>query len=209
MDSLHQRLQSVYDFLLDKGEIHNKAQFGERIGKSKSQISDAFRDRPKYCTIGLMKAIADAFPEILNREYLLEGKGDVAAPDRTMKPHFEAKASAGFMSPASVGESGMLTPRIPGMREYDFTIEAQGDSMMPRIESDDILVCRQCGNRANPPIGKICVIDSKDGAVVKEIVDADEECITLHSFNPVYRDYKVELSDVLGIAEVVGLVRSF
>jgi SOS-response transcriptional repressor LexA len=209
MDTLHQRLLKSFDYLKDNGVVHTQTQFAEMVGKSQTQINGAFKDAPKRCTLGLMKAIADAFPDVLNREYLLNGEGDVAAPDMTMKPHFEAKASAGFMSATSEGEAGRMTPRIPGMREYDFTIEAQGNSMLPRIESGDLLVCRISDNRANPPIGKICVIDGKDGAVVKVLADADNEFITLHSLNPVYTDYRIDLAEVLGIAEVVGLVRSF
>lgn len=206
---LSKRLQTAYDYLRGNGVVHTITEFAEAIGKTQGDVSNALACRGRVMTIGLLTRVADTFPDVLNREYLLNGEGDVAAPDRTMKPYFEAKASAGFMSAASEGETGRITPRIPGMREYDFTIEAQGDSMLPRIESGDLLVCRKSDNRANPPIGKICVIDGKDGAVVKVIVDADEDCITLHSLNPAYRDYKVELTDVLGIAEVVGLVRSF
>lgn len=209
MDSLRQRLQNAYTLLLDSGEIHNRVQFGERIRKTKSQISDAFKDRPGYCTLGLMKAIADTFPDVLNRDYLLTGEGEVAVPDKTMRPHFDTKASAGFMCEISEGIVGQMRPRIPNVKDYDFTIEAEGDSMLPRIETGDLLVCRKSSDRANPPIGKICVIDGKDGAAVKVVMTADEESITLHSLNPSYPDYSVNLSDVLNIAEVVGLVRKF
>ena len=81
--------------------------------------------------------------------------------------------------------------------------------MLPRIESGDLLLCRRAGDRANIPLGRICVIDGKDGAAVKVIAEADDECVTLHSLNPDYKDYRVEFADILGIAEVVGLVRSF
>lgn len=158
-----------------------------------------------------MKTIADAFPDILNRDYLLTGEGNIAAPDRTMKRHFDAKACAGFMNDVGVAEVGQMRPAIPGMKDYDFTIEARGASMLPRIESGDLLVCRRSMDRANPPIGKICVIDGKDGVVVKVIASANEDGITLHSLNPdpTYADYKVDSIDVIDIAEVVGLVRKF
>lgn len=132
-------------------------------------------------------------------------------PDKSMRPHYDAKAAAGFMLGLSEAEIGTLRPHIPGMRDYDFTIRAQGDSMMPRIESGDLLVCRKSEDRANPPIGKICVIDGKDGVVVKVIAEANEYGLVLRSLNPdpKYRDYPVDHSVINGIAEVVGLVRSF
>lgn len=211
MDSLHQRLLKAFDYLKDSGNIHTVTQLAEALGKPRPNIANAMRGDEKRCTLGLMKAIADAFPDILNRNYLLAGEGEVAAPDKTMRPHFEAKACAGFMYGVAEGEVGTMHPHIYGMRDYDFTIEAEGNSMLPRIESGDLLVCRKSEDRANPPIGKICVVDGKDGAVVKVIVSADDVAgvITLHSLNPAYEDYNVPFSDILGIAEVVGLVRSF
>ena len=211
MDSLHQRLLKAFDYLRNNGILHTQTQFAEVIGKTQQSLNAAFKDAPKRCTLGLMKAIADAFPENLNRDYLLTGEGEVAVPDKTMRPHFEAKVCAGFMCGVAEGEVGTMHPHIPGMRDYDFTIEAEGNSMLPRIESGDLLVCRKSEDRANPPIGKICVVDGKDGAVVKVVVSVDNEAgtVTLHSLNPAYNDYNVPVSDILDIAEVVGLVRAF
>lgn len=208
---MHQRLLTSYKYLYDNGFVHSQTEFAEMIGKQKTHVNAAFKNAPKRCTLGLMKAIADAFPNVLNRDYLLTGEGEVSAPDKTMRPHFDAKACAGFMCDVSVAETGTLQPRIPGMKEYDFTIGAHGESMMPRIEDGDLLVCRKSGDRANPPIGKICVVDGKDGAVVKVIAEANEYGLVLHSLNPdpKYHDYPVEYSAINGVAEVVGLVRSF
>ena len=206
---LSKRLQTAYDYLRGNGAVHTITEFAEAIGKTQGDVSNALACRGRVMTIGLLTRVADAFPDVLNREYLLTGEGDVAAPDRTLRPHFEAKASAGFMSAISEGEAGVMLPRIPGVKDYDFTINAEGESMLPRIESGDLLLCRRAGDRANIPLGRICVIDGKDGAAVKVIAEADNECITLHSLNPDYKDYRVEFVDILGIAEVVGLVRSF
>ena len=209
MDSILDRLNKAYQLLLDKGVVHNRSQFGEKIQMSRSHISDTFAGNPRRLTLGLMTRIADAFPDVLNRDYLLNGTGSPAAPDRSLRPHFSAKASAGFMVEVSSGETGTMMPPIPGMPDYDFTIEAQGDSMMPRIESGDILVCRRSLDRADPPLGRICVIDSRDGAAVKEIADASDEAVTLRSLNPDYPDYTVDVSDILAIAEVVAILRRF
>lgn len=211
MDTLHQRLLKSFQYLRDKGVIHTQVQLAEIIGKSEAQISLAFKNVPKRCTKGLMDSIAKAFPDILNPEYLKTGEGEVGLPDKSMRPHYDAKAAAGFMLGLSEAETGTLRPHIPGMRDYDFTIRAEGDSMTPRIESGDLLVCRKSEDRANPPIGKICVIDGKDGVVVKVIAEANEYGLVLRSLNPdpKYRDYPVDHSVINGIAEVVGLVRSF
>lgn len=208
--SLHQRLLESYKYLYDNGFVHSQTEFANLIGKQTTHVNAAFKNTPKRCTLGLMKSIAAAFPDILNRDYLLTGEGEVAAPDKTMRPHYDAKACAGFMCGVCEGETGTMRPIIPGMKEYDFTIGVDGESMMPRIEPGDLLLCRTLNDRANPPIGEICVIDGKDGAAVKVIAEANDYGLVLHSLNPdpEYRDYPVEYSAINGVAEVVGLVRS-
>ena len=209
MDTLHQRLLKAFDYLRDKGVIHTQTQMAEALGKTQQSVNAAFKDVPKRCTLGLMKAIATAFPDVLNAEYLLTGDGDIAAPDKSSRPHYDAKACAGFMSGVAEGEMGVMRPHIPGIKDYDFTIMVEGDSMLPRIESGDLLVCRRSEDRANPPIGKICVIDSREGAAVKVIAGCDGSRFVLHSLNPNYEDYPIDIDDVLGIAEVVGQIRQY
>lgn len=199
------------DYLKDSGMARKHEDIAELCGLPRPNISAAINGNPRYVTEGNLRKFAAAYSDYISEEWLLTGEGEMAVPDKTMRPHFEAKACAGFMYGVAEGEVGTMHPHIYGMRDYDFTIEAEGNSMLPRIESGDLLVCRKSGDRANPPIGKICVVDGKDGAVVKVIVSVDDVAgvITLHSLNPAYDDYNVPFSDILGIAEVVGLVRSF
>lgn len=126
------------------------------------------------------------------------------------RPHYDAKASAGFMDGISEGKMAaeyraMALPLL----DYDFSIDVSGDSMIPRIEDGDALLCRKCNDRLNLPIGKMYVIDTRDGAVVKEIKHINDETITLHSLNPAYPDFEVEFDSIFGVAEVVGLNRRF
>lgn len=208
--SAHKRLLQAIDYLKDSGMARTHEDIAELCGLPRPNISAAINGNPRYVTEGNLRKFAAAYSDYISEEWLLTGEGEMAVPDKTMRPHFEAKACAGFMYGVAEGEVGTMHPHIYGMRDYDFTIEAEGNSMLPRIESGDLLVCRKSGDRANPPIGKICVVDGKDGAVVKVIVSADDVAgvITLHSLNPAYDDYNVPFSDILGIAEVVGLVRS-
>lgn len=209
MDSLHQRLTKSFDYLKDKGIVHTQTQFAQRIGKSQTQVNGAFKDAPKRCTLGLMKAIAAAFPDVLNPDYLLTGEGYPEAPDPTMRPHYSALASAGFMAGLSEGETGTPWPRIPGIPDYDFTIEVRGDSMEPEIHSGDTLACRRATDAANPPLGRICVIDAADGAAVKVLARADADTLTLRSLNPEYKEYTLPNTDIHGIAEVVAVLRRY
>lgn len=208
MDSLLDRLNRAYQLLLDKGVIHNKTQFGEKIGKSRSQISDAFADRPKKLTEGLMTRIADAFPDVLNREYLLNGIGSPAAPDRSLRPHVHADAAAGFLDGISNGDPGLdMRPPIPPALDYDFTIAARGDSMEPEIHDGDTLYCSFASDRANLPLGDICVLDTAEGALVKVLLASSPASVTLRSLNPRYSDLVLPASSILHVARVDALLR--
>ena len=208
---LLQRIERAYELLLERGVIHSKSDLARAINKEPKNLMAAFSNTGRAMTLGLLTRVADTFPDVLNRDYLLKGEGDVAAPDRTMRPHYEATAAAGFMSGLADPESGTLRPRIPDMPSYDFTIDARGESMEPKIKSGDTLLCRLAEDRANPPIGKVCVIDGKDGAAVKVLAAASESgrTLTLHSLNPAYRDYRVDAAEVSHIAVVVALLRKF
>ena len=208
---LSKRLNNAYDYLYRTGSVHNVAEFAKLLGKDRANVTNALACKGRVMTQKLLERVADTFPDVLNRDYLLKGEGDVAAPDRTMRPHYEATAAAGFMSGLADPESGTLRPRIPDMPSYDFTIDARGESMEPKIKSGDTLLCRLAEDRANPPIGKVCVIDGKDGAAVKVLAAASESgrTLTLHSLNPAYRDYTVDAAEISHIAVVVALLRKF
>ena len=90
---------------------------------------------------------------------------------------------------------------------YDFTIDVKGNSMEPEIKAGDVLACKKVSDRLNIPTGKICVIDTKNGPLVKVVVGVEDGMVRLHSLNPDYRDIEVEPSEVIGIARVVGIIR--
>ena len=208
MDTLD-RLHNAIKFLRDKGQIHKQQDIADRLNMGKSRISEALKGKEGKFTDGFIRKFAAAYSDYINEEWLLTGEGEMQVPDRSLKPHFSAKAAAGFINGMSDAEySGDFHPYVSGMPDYDFSIETDGDSMMPRIESGDTLLCRRLTDRMNPPIGEICVIDTKEGAVVKQIHSVSDETLTLHSLNPSYHDYEIDLSSILGVAEVVGLTRS-
>lgn len=207
---LAKRLREAYEYLESQNVVGTISEFAKAIGKSQGDVSSAMAAYGRVMTENFLMRVADAFPEYINREYLKTGEGGIANVWRTMRPFYDAKASAGFMDSVSESKSpSEYRPIVPGVRDYDFSIEVSGDSMMPRIEEGDILLCHILNDRLNPPIGKICVLDTVDGVFVKQITEANDESVTLHSLNPAYSDKVMPSGAILNIAEVVGLVRSF
>ncbi|MBD5302287.1 MAG: LexA family transcriptional regulator [Bacteroides sp.] len=204
------RFKKAIDYLKDNGKIHKQQDIADAIGISKAYMSDVMRDRGGKFSKDFIHRFSMAYSGYISEEWLLTGNGEMIIPDDSLKPHYDAKASAGFMDGLSEGKMpaefrAIATP----MLNYDFSIDTSGNSMMPRIENGDTLLCKISDDRLNPPLGKICVIDTMDGAVVKEITDVGETSLTLHSLNPDYEDYEIELTSINRIAEVVGLLREF
>ena len=209
-EAAYRRFMQAYDYLLDNKIITKQLDLVVALKYSETAISSALKNKDRRFNSRFLKNFAAAYSDYINEEWLMEGKGVMTVPDRSLRPHVSAKASAGFMDNLSEPDYGNDTrPLIPGMPDYTFTIIAKGDSMLPRIEDGDTLLCRKLTDRLNPPIGKICVLDTKDGWVVKVIKGVTEDTMTLHSLNPDYRDYDIDLNTILGIAQVVGLVREF
>ena len=209
-ESVHRRLTQAVDYLKDKGKARNQAEISALTGVLQPHVSSALKGNPNRLSKQFIHKFATAYSDYINEQWLLTGEGQMVVADKAMRPHVSAKASAGFMDNLSEADYGDDTrPLISGMPHYTFTINAKGDSMLPRIEDGDTLLCRKLTDRLNPPIGKICVLDTKDGWVVKVIKGVTEDTMTLHSLNPDYRDYDIDLNTILGIAQVVGLVREF
>lgn len=208
MEEAHNRFKQAIEYLRDIGKSHNQQDIADAIDMGKANFSRAVNGDQRYFTKGFLKRFAAAYSDYISEEWLLTGEGEMAVPDKSLRPHIGVKAAAGFM--VGIGENDKgddLRSRIPFFSDYDFTITTDGQSMLPEISDGDILACRISNDRANPPIGKICVIDSKEGAAVKVIKGASDSSITLHSLNPDYKDYEVAVSDLNRIAVVVGVIK--
>ena len=209
MSEIHERLIAAFDYLRSLGVVHTQAEFAAAINKSPQQVSDAFKDRPKRCTLGLMKAIATAYGHYINKEWLLSGNGRMAMPGADERPHIDSvEAAAGYLGGFS--EQVINPPfrrAVDLLPAYDFTMRAVGDSMLPEIHSGDVLFCRHATlPLSDADLGHIFVIDTREGVAVKRLTAISPSgLLTLHSLNPAFTDYTASVSSVLALARVVAL----
>ena len=127
------------------------------------------------------------------------------------RPRIPLEAAAGSLSIAltSVSQSECeQLPIIPTLPQYDFTIVARGESMLPAIESGDELACRFIHESAFIQWGRIHVLDTAQGIVVKRIFESDGR-ILCRSDNKNYPDFPVTKEEIHHMALVVGLLRHF
>lgn len=201
-------LQSI-EYLKNKGKIHKQQDIADAVGISKSHMSDVMKDRGGKFSVEFLKKFATAYSDLINEEWLIEGKGQMEMPEKDMRPHVtNNSAAAGFIDAISKGEyNPKLCRMIPWINNYDFTVEVSGDSMYPVLMDGDILACRRLTDRLNLPIGHVCVFDTLGGPMVKELASVNPETVTLHSVNPSHPDFDVRHEEIISVALVVGYVR--
>lgn len=132
-------------------------------------------------------------------------------PEIETRPRIPYDASAGSLSIAinSVHQNDCEhIPVIPTFPKYDFTIVARGDSMIPEFQSGDELACAFVNESVFIQWGRVHVLDTAQGVVLKRIFDK-KDSILCRSINSDYPDFEVPKDDIYHLAIVVGLIRHF
>lgn len=136
---------------------------------------------------------------------------DISKQELETRPRIPMDAAAGSLTMASDGVTINDCEQIPVIKafaRYDFTIVTRGDSMYPEYHSGDELACLFVKNTSFIQWGRVHVLDTAQGVVLKRIINKDEH-ILCRSINPDYEDFLIHKSEVYNIALVIGLVRGY
>lgn len=202
--------QRLGKFLKNQGI--NQGEFAETVGTSRTTAS-ALISGGRQLSQGMLARILEKFPT-LNKDWLINGNGAMlnTTNARELRPHYPASVSAGFLGGLSdaVMESDVeMRPLIPGLKDYDFTVDVSGESMTPTFLDKDIIACRKLGSWSDIEPWKQYVIDTRNGAVVKTIKSTTLGSILCKSDNPEYpQDIRIDGLDIFGIAEVIGSIHT-
>lgn len=148
-------------------------------------------------------------PEIPGGKKLHMALRTVKDSKKQLRPRIPLGAAAGYLSYFAEGvslEDCEMLPVIKALPQYDFTIFAKGDSMSPDIISGDELACRFIHESAFIQWGRIYVLDTTQGVVVKRVFEKGSQIIG-RSINKDYPDYPIDKADILHMALVIGLIR--
>ena len=158
--------------------------------------------------------VLTSYPDI-SADWLLTGRGEMlnpssspAVPSWPTRPRVPLSASAGSLS----GDAVSVTlrdceqlPLISQLPSYDYTIVIKGDSMKPKYESGDEIACRRINHSSFIQWGKVHVLDTSQGIIVKKIYE-EGDCIRCVSINPDYPPFLVPKDEVFSLSLVVGLL---
>ena len=150
--------------------------------------------------------ILRAYPELDARELLLGEPCETEVNGRTVKL-LPFDAVAGHLS-GNLNDDYTETIQLPQLlaRGADFAIRVEGDSMIPRFHSGELLLAKKVDD-SFIQWGKCYVVATKHDCVVKRLYPCkdDDNSITCHSENnESYPDYNIRKEDITGIGIVVG-----
>lgn len=139
--------------------------------------------------------------DIANRIWL---HGAMEEPNT--RPRVPVTAKAGSLSADSIAVTLRDCEQLPVITQlpsYDFTIIVKGDSMSPKYESGDEIACRRILQPRFLQWGKVHVLDTSQGIVVKRIYE-EGNSIKCVSINPDYPPFLVPKEDIYSYSLVVG-----
>ena len=229
------RGKDTKDFVTCNGKMQKISPIKERILKFADTLDISKREFYKKTGISrgtlesstgiteetLAKFIA-TFKE-LSLEWILTGEGPMLRSDLPAA-HPATEPGAGIPLIPIEAVAGLPTDDPVGTRFIDcahyiipdfanlnveYMIRVSGSSMYPKYSNGDILACRRVHDVLFFQWGKIYVIDSSQGALVKRVFqDEDPDRILLVSDNREnYPPFSIPKSDIRSLSIVVGVIR--
>lgn len=182
-------------------------------------LSNGFLDKGGSVTSSNLETILKHFPEI-SLEWLVTGQGPMlrkdlplARPSDAGVPLIPIDAIAGIPAGDNLGLRFIdcehyIVPEFANLN-VEYMIRVSGSSMYPKYSNGDILACRRVQDILFFQWGKIYVIDSSQGALVKRVFeDEDPERILLVSDNKEkYPPFSIPKSDIRSVSIVLGVIR--
>lgn len=168
-----------------------------------------------------LQRIIEVYPE-LSQVWLLTGEGEMFrtptadtaanAPQKAL-PLIPFEAIAGYLSIDNVGVrfedcEQYVIPEFE-QRGAEFIIRVSGSSMYPKYSNGDLLGCKKIENILFFQWGKIYVLDTSQGTLVKRVYQHEnDDFVKLVSDNKdVYPPFAIPKSDIRSLSIVVGVVR--
>ena len=202
-----------------------------KVEKACGLTNGYLRNLRKAPSFEILEKIFSTYPE-LNRDWVLYGEGDMlrssdADPSQSNAkerpvlkevtkgglPLIPIDAVAGFngWDESGVSELDCTHYDVPDFEtaHADFLIRVSGSSMYPKYSSGDILACRKIDEITFLQWGKIYVIDSRQGAMVKRLfpMESNADMVLCKSDNPNYPPFELPKEEIRSLSIVVGAIR--
>ena len=187
-----------------------QAEVARRIGVKPQYITKVFSNEREIGKSQIEKWVTQFG---FNKVWLLTGEGEMlnndTLPEQTHEtyriPLLPISAQGGAFNDFVVSVQESECERvISPIKNADFAISIQGDSMAPEYPSGSQVLIKRINERAFIEWGKTYVLDTCNGSVVKNLYPADDpNKVICKSINPDFPPFEVSLSDVYGVYKVL------
>ncbi len=174
--------------------------FEQKVGLSRGMVNKIGDN----ITASSLAKITAVYPE-LNINWLKTGEGQMLIGQELQKteaiyyaPKLPVSAMAGSLVgfTDSVSEWDLENVVVP-IKNIDLVIPLSGDSMKPDYPEGCLLLTKRIDEKAFIEWGKVFVLDTRNGVVIKQIYPSEEEnkvrCI---SINTLYPPFEVNKDDI-------------
>lgn len=187
------RFESYFSTLRARGIIKTQGDLATLIGVSNKSISAAKNGNETYLTESLLSKM-DAAVKYHTASATTEDL------ERDMIPVLPTDARAGTLAEfADSVEAFNCERMVSPIRGADFAMQVTGDSMSPEYPSGSIILCKKINEKAFIEWGKVFVLDTANGAVIKSVRktenDNEVECVSL---NPAYQPFRIDTEYING-----------
>ena len=199
--------------LIKKEEKLTKGEISAKIGIKQSYLSDMIAGR-KPVSFEMKHKINKAFPYCYTDEFDSNHKSIQREKYYRTLPLIPIDAIAGVPAGDFQGVRFEDCDQycIPDFESKgaEFLIRVNGSSMYPKYSNGDILACKKIEEILFIQWGKVYVIDSSQGSLVKRLFedkDNKERLICVSDNKEHYPPFSIPISDIRSLSIVIGVIR--
>lgn len=187
-------LNQCYQKALSMGKVHNKKEFSELVGISRTSMSSAFNGDERYLTDSLISKVSGCI-ETLELETMFPSIQSVQQKyeSQVTIPVIPTGARAGTLGDFAEGIQEYDCERmVSPIKGADFAIQVTGESMSPEYPNGSHIIIKKISAEFIS-WGNVFCLDTNDGAIIKQVYPTDDDSIIeCRSLNPAYPPFKIK-----------------
>lgn len=227
-----ERFRTAFEYVRSKDSSLTQVSVAKKMGAGEATLSSALAGNPKSLTDKFLKRFNAAFDGVFNIKWLLTGEGEMlAAATESVARQLGAdgqSARSGLdvslpLVPINA-VAGMPTEELAGIRLEDceryvvpefsrlgaqYLVRVAGASMQPRYYNGDLLAIRRLTAASFIEWGKVYVLDTEQGMLVKKLMPCaeDDACVLCVSENAAeFPPFRIPKSEIRSFSIVLGHV---
>ena len=228
----NERLRDAYEYLRRQGKVHTQVDAAKAMGADAATFSRAMKGDEKSLTDKFLKRFNAAFDGVFNIKWLLTGEGSMLAaatelvasqPEAVGHPA-RSDRDAGLPLVPINAMAGLPTEELAGIRLEDceryvvpefsrlgaqYLVRVAGASMQPRYYNGDLLAIRRLTTASFIEWGKVYVLDTEQGMLVKKLMPCaeDDACVLCVSENATeFPPFRIPKTEIRSLSIVLGHV---